>query len=120
VSVNVVCAESDEGALRPARSGALMMLLARQGKATALPSPETAERYDYSPEEAEFVRLWLSNVVYGTPDTVRSGLRDLRDRTAADELMLSSLIHGFDARRTSYELVAREFGRDGTLAVSAS
>lgn len=110
VSVNATCAPTEVEALRLARPGALMMARARQGKQSALPSAETAERHPYTREEREFVDQWLSNVVHGTPDAVHAGLTDLQRRTGADELMLTTMIHDDDARRLSYALLAREFG----------
>ncbi|WP_089228603.1 LLM class flavin-dependent oxidoreductase [Actinacidiphila glaucinigra] len=110
VSVNVVCAPTEQDAVRIAKSGALMLMLARQGRQTELPSPSTAETYPYTSEDKEFVERWMDSVVCGTPSTVRARLQDLHGRTGADELMLSSLIHDFDARRRSYSLVADAFG----------
>ncbi|WP_405577728.1 LLM class flavin-dependent oxidoreductase [Streptomyces sp. NBC_01190] len=114
VSVNVVCADTDGEALGLARSGALMMALARQGIPTAVPTPRTAAAYDYRPRDEEFVRGWLGNTVHGSPETVRARLAELQERTRADEFMLTSLIHGFEPRKRSYELVAEEFGLKGT------
>lgn len=110
VSVNATCAPTAVEALRLARSGALMMMRARQGRQSALPSADTAARHPYTPEEREFVDGWLGDVVHGTPDAVRAGLTDLRIRTGADELMLTTMIHDDTARALSYALVAREFG----------
>jgi luciferase family oxidoreductase group 1 len=109
VSANVVCAGSEPEALSLARSGALMLALARQGRQTALPSAETAAKHPYTAEERRITDLLLSTVVHGTPEAVRAGLTDLRRRTGADELMLTSMIHDFPARRLSYALVAEEF-----------
>jgi len=110
VSVNVTCAPSEAEALRLARPGALMMMRARQGKQSAVSAADTAETYPYTTDEREFVDGWLDAVVHGTPDTVRVGLTDLQKRTDADELMLTTMIHDYEARERSYALVAEEFG----------
>lgn len=112
LSVNVVCTPTEQEAVDIARSGALMLLLARQGKQTILPSPETAWTYPYSREDEDFVERWLETVVAGTPRAVRARLEDLHIQTGADELMLSSLIHDFVSRERSYALVAEEFDLD--------
>lgn len=109
VSVNVTCAPSEAEALRLARPGALMMMRARQGKQSAVPTADTAETYPYSTDERAFIDGWLDAVVHGTPDAVRMGLTDLQKRTEADELMLTTMIHDFEARERSYALVADEF-----------
>jgi luciferase family oxidoreductase group 1 len=110
VSVSVTCAPSAAEALWLARPGALMMMRARQGKQSAVPAADIAERHPYTPDEQRFVDTWLSGVVHGTPGTVCAGLTDLQRRTGADELMLTTLIHDFAAREHSYALVAEEFG----------
>ncbi|GHB11150.1 hypothetical protein GCM10010330_76390 [Streptomyces tendae] len=110
VSVNVTCAATEAEALRLARPGALMMMHARQGRQSAVPTAGTAETYPYTTDQRQFVDGWLDAVVHGTPDAVRTGLTDLQKRTEADELMLTTMIHDFEARERSYALVAEEFG----------
>ncbi|MEV4078430.1 LLM class flavin-dependent oxidoreductase [Nonomuraea fuscirosea] len=109
VSVNVTCAPSGQEALYLARSGALMMMRARQGRQSAVPAADTAAQYRCTPDEQSFVDTWLNAVIHGDPDTIRAGLTDLQRRTKADELMLTTMIHDFDARERSYALVAEEF-----------
>lgn len=38
------------------------------------------------------------------------GLEELRKRTGADELMVTSHVHGHQARLLSYELIAQAYG----------
>ncbi|MEY9849129.1 luciferase family oxidoreductase group 1 [Streptacidiphilus sp. BW17] len=110
IGVGVVAADDDVQARRLAGSGALSMLRLRSGRPGQVPTPEEAEAYPYSEFEREFVDSWLANVVIGAPDQVREGLQELRKRTGADELMVTSNIHGHDARHRSYELVAQAWG----------
>jgi luciferase family oxidoreductase group 1 len=109
IGVGAVAADTDEEALRLARTGALSMLRLRRGMPGPVPTPEEAESYPYSPMEQEIVNDWLSNVVYGSPETVRRGLDALRERTGADELMITTNIHGGQARLRSYELIAQAY-----------
>lgn len=113
VSANVVAAESEAEALASARSGALMLALARQGRQTPLPSARTAAKHPYTEEERRFTDLVVGSVVHGTPEQVRAGLTDLQRRYRADELILTSMIHDFPARRLSYAMVAEEFSLSG-------
>ncbi|MER6165594.1 LLM class flavin-dependent oxidoreductase [Streptomyces violaceorubidus] len=115
VSVNVVCADTEAEALAQARSRPLMLTLARQGRQSPLPSPETAALYPYTEEERRFAELLLESAVHGTPDRVREGLTRLQASTGADELMLVSMIHDFPVRMRSLALVADEFALDGGL-----
>jgi luciferase family oxidoreductase group 1 len=113
IGVGVVAADDEREARRLAGSGALAMLRLRSGRPGLVPTPEQAEAYPYSELEREFVDAWLSNVVVGDPEQVRAGLQELRKRTGADELMVTSNIHGHAARRRSYELVAKAWGLPG-------
>ncbi|MFE9427627.1 LLM class flavin-dependent oxidoreductase [Kitasatospora sp. NPDC006697] len=93
-----------------ARSAALGMMRVRQGRPSPIPTPEEAAAYPYNPAEAEFVEGWLANVVLGEPTQVADGLEELRKRTGADELMVTSHFHGLEHRLLSYELIARAYG----------
>ena len=53
------------------------------------------------------MKQWQSSHIVGSPDTVRAALEDLQTRTDADELMITSMIHDPEARRRSYDLVAK-------------
>ncbi|WP_308201526.1 LLM class flavin-dependent oxidoreductase [Sphaerisporangium perillae] len=110
IGVNALAADTAEEALRRARTTALGMLRLRRGRPGPLPTPEEAETYPYSPVERQFVQDWLSNVVYGDPATVRAGLEALRDRTGADELMITTGVHGGAARLRSFKLIAEAYG----------
>ncbi|MEY9965839.1 luciferase family oxidoreductase group 1 [Streptacidiphilus sp. MAP12-16] len=110
IGVGAVAADTSEQARRLAGSGALGMLRLRRGQPGLIPTAEEAEAYPYTELEREFVDSWLANVVLGEPEQVREGLLDLRKRTGADELMITSNIHGHEARHRSYELIAQAYG----------
>lgn len=109
IAVSVVCADTEEEAQRLAKSGELFFLqIGRGALPDTFPSVETAERYPYS----EFERAHIAQrqrdlvVVVGAPEQVREKLRTLRERYDADELMIASMIHDFDARLRSFRLTA--------------
>jgi luciferase family oxidoreductase group 1 len=106
VAVAVVCAETDEHARWLAGPSALSFLRLRQGKPGLLPTPEEAAAYAYSEVEQEMINSRLKDQVIGSPDTVQRGLTDLLERTQADELMLTTVVHDLADRLKSYELVA--------------
>ena len=108
VAVAVVCADSDERAAWMALPSALSFLRLRSGRPGLLPTPEEAAAYPYSPDELAFVRNRLQHQVIGGPMTVRRGLTELLERTSADELMLTTVVHAHADRLRSYELVASE------------
>ncbi|MDH6577089.1 LLM class flavin-dependent oxidoreductase [Kitasatospora sp. MAP5-34] len=110
IGIGAVAADDESQALRLARTAALAMLRLRLGFPSAIPTPEEAEAYPYSAAEAEFVDHWLSNLVLGTPTEVADGLEAVRKRTGADELMVTSHIHGHELRHRSYGLIAQAYG----------
>ncbi|MFE0646741.1 LLM class flavin-dependent oxidoreductase [Streptomyces sp. NPDC058877] len=110
IGVSAFAAEDAAGAHRQVLAGALAMLRLRTGRPGLVPTPEEAAAYGFGPAEREFVDGWLANVVYGTPDGVRTGLDDLQKRTGADELMITANGHGGAERVRSYELIADAYG----------
>ncbi|WP_406198774.1 LLM class flavin-dependent oxidoreductase [Kitasatospora sp. NBC_01560] len=118
IGVSAVAADDEASARRLARTVALGMLRLRRGNPGPIPTPEEAESYPYSPLEADFVDDLLGNVVLGSPGEVADGLESLRKRTGVDELMVTSHIHGHEARHRSYELIARAYGLTGQPAAT--
>ncbi|MEV6205942.1 LLM class flavin-dependent oxidoreductase [Kitasatospora sp. NPDC051914] len=110
IGVSAVAAEQEADALRLARSAGLAMLRLRQGRPGLIPTPEEAEAHPYTEMEADFLESWLGNVVLGRPGQVADGLEALRKRVGADELMVTSHIHGHEARHRSYRLIAETYG----------
>ncbi|WP_433496251.1 LLM class flavin-dependent oxidoreductase [Sphaerimonospora sp. CA-214678] len=110
IGVSAVAADTEAEALRQAMAGALSWLHLRSGRPGRMPTPEEAEAYPYSPLELEFVRERLSTVVHGDAERVRAELDELRGRTGADELMITTQVHGGAARLRNYELIAKVYG----------
>ena len=106
VAVNVVCSDTDEEAARQAASLGLAFLQLAHGRPAPLPSPEEAERYRYTDAERVMVQSRQASQVAGSPSTIRAGLEALAAATGADELMISTMMHGHADRLRSYELVA--------------
>ena len=110
VAASVICAHDDARARWLSGPSALGIVQRTRGRPGPLPSPEEAATARVSDDEAAFVAESLATHFIGTPSDVADGLRTLQARTAADEIMVSTRIHGFDDRRTSFELLAREWG----------
>ncbi len=58
----------------------------------------------------------MATHVIGDPDMVRKALVEFQRRTGADEIMLSTRTHSFDARVRSLELVAEVWDMEGAPA----
>jgi len=119
VAASVVAAETDAEAYRLAAPGGLAFLRLRSGRPGLFPSPEEAAAYPYTPMEREWMRERLESQVVGGPDTIRDQLADLLAQTKADELMVTTMVHGHADRLRSYELVVDAFDA-GQLSSGAS
>ncbi|MEH0842350.1 LLM class flavin-dependent oxidoreductase [Micromonospora sp. CPCC 205711] len=106
VAVNAVCAETDERAEWLAGPSSLSFLKLRSGRPEPLASPQDAAAYPYNELELEFIRQRREGQAMGSPETVRRQLTDLRDRTGADELMITTMVYDIEDRVRSYELIA--------------
>jgi luciferase family oxidoreductase group 1 len=112
VAASVLCAPSESEARWLSGSTALSILQLRTGRLGPLPSPEEAAAYPFTPAEEAVVEEAMSTHLIGDPDTVTEGLRQLQDRTGADEIMLSTRSHSYEARVRSLSLIAQKWGRD--------
>jgi luciferase family oxidoreductase group 1 len=106
IGVPVICAETEERARWLSGPSALSFVRLRQGRPTQLPTPEDAADYVFTPTEREIVRSWTSPLIRGEPAAVRAELEALAQRTGADELMITTMVHGRADRLRSYELLA--------------
>ena len=110
LGVAVVCGETEQQAKWLAGSSALAFLRLRSGRPGRYPTPEEAAGYTFTPHEREIVKGWHASHIVGSPDSVRRQLDELIERTGADELMITTMTHGADDRRRSYQLVAEAAG----------
>ncbi len=106
VAVSVLCAPTDEEARWLAGPSALATVQLRTGRLGPLATPEQAAAYRYSEAEAALVAETTATHLIGDPATVVAGLDALVDRTGADEVMLSTRAHSYEARVRSLALVA--------------
>jgi len=110
VAVSVICAEDDERARYLAGPQKLSMVRLRSGMPTRLPTPEEAARHEFTPTEEALVGGLAGSAVIGGPETVKAGLEKLIADTQADEIMITTMVHGHEDRLRSYELVAELMG----------
>jgi luciferase family oxidoreductase group 1 len=112
VAVSVICAPSTPEARWLSGPSALSIVQMRTGRPGPLPSPEEAAAYSFTPVEEEIASQAMSTHLIGDPKTVVNGLSLLQERTAADELMISTRVHSLEARIQSLALVAEAWGLD--------
>ncbi|MEV0072462.1 LLM class flavin-dependent oxidoreductase [Amycolatopsis sp. NPDC050768] len=106
LGVSVVAAETDERAQFLAGPSGLTFLSLRRGRPIALPTPEEAAEYPYTEMDRAFLADRFGSSIIGSPETVRKGLDQLLADSGADELMVTTMVHGHQDRLRSYEILA--------------
>ncbi|MFD4639569.1 LLM class flavin-dependent oxidoreductase [Lentzea sp. NPDC058436] len=120
VCASVLIADTDEQARYLAGPGALSFVKLRQGRPGPLATPQEAADYPYTEIDQLVVEDRMSTQIIGSPSTVRAGLDELMESTAADELMVTTIVHGHDDRLRSFELLSEVAERTPSLGRSAA
>jgi luciferase family oxidoreductase group 1 len=102
----VLCADTTDEARYLARPADLSFLRLRSGRPAPFPTPEEAAEYQFTPAEREAIKAWSSSRIVGDPEDARAALCALVERTGVDEVMVTTMAHGPEHRRRSYELLA--------------
>ncbi len=109
LTVQVLCADTDDDAERLALPSALSFLRLRQGRPGPLPSVRAAREHPWTEAERAFVEQRREGQAVGSPQTVAKVLGELLQATRADELMITASTHDPADRAYSTELVAGLF-----------
>ncbi len=108
VGVNIIAAESDEEARRLATSQQMSFTDMFRGKRGLFQPPiDDIESY-WAPHEKIQAGSMLSFSIIGGPETVRTGIQQLLERTRADELIVVSDIFDPGKRLRSFEIIAEQ------------
>jgi luciferase family oxidoreductase group 1 len=107
LGMTVVAADSDEEARFLYSSLQQSMLNNRTGRRGRVPPPVEDFEARLDPYARAILDDGLSCAVVGAPDTVRRGLDEFINRTAADELMVTASIFDHKKRKRSFEIVAQ-------------
>jgi luciferase family oxidoreductase group 1 len=110
LAVAVVCADTEAQAERYASTVDLSFVRRAKGEYLPLVSPEEATAYPYTAEDRERIRLNRARLFVGSMTSVANQLAPLIEASAADELMITTMIYDHLARRRSYELMAQAYG----------
>ena len=111
VAAAVLVADTDERAQWLSGPIRLTMMRLRSGKPQTYPTPQEAAAYPWTDLERQIAWQATGSHVVGSPETVRRGLQELLDATAADELMITTMVSDHADRVHSYELLA-DLARD--------
>lgn len=106
LTLHAIVADTDEEAQRLAASYLVTFARLRTGQKPLLLPPEEAARYPFSPQECAVAEGVRERALIGTPDAVHARIAALAERTQADEVMVTTMVHGHGERLRSYELLA--------------
>ena len=113
LATHVVCADTDAEAEHLAKTVDLNIVRRAKGEYLPLASPDDAAAYDYSPVDGARIAQNRTKLSVGAPATVKARLEPLIAATQADELMVTTMIFSHEARKHSYELLAKLHLHDG-------
>jgi luciferase family oxidoreductase group 1 len=108
VCVFVVCAKTQEEAEELALSQDLWLLGVERGIDTRIPSVEEAKRISFSADERMKIQQNRRRMIIGTPQKVKTELYRLSEKYNTDEFMIITNIYNFQAKMSSYILIANE------------
>lgn len=112
VSVETVCAETEEEAARLAGPMNVVKAGLLKGRGDfPFPTPDEAAGHSFTAQEAQALAHFRAQQAHGSPEAVAKQLALLVDVTGADELMLVTPVHALADRLRSYELVRRHVVR---------
>lgn len=110
VSIFAVCADTDEEAEILASSIDLRFVQIEQGQfGEGTPSVENAMNYRYSSYERERILENRKRMLVGSPETVKKHILHLSEEYQTEEFMIATIVHDFEAKIRSYELLAKVF-----------
>ena len=112
-AVSAICAETDEDAERLASSARMVFTLFFQGQLIQVQPVETAVRFLEEHASARDALGRRRRMVVGSPETVKRGLEAVAAEYGADEIMIVTITYDHEARKRSYELLAKAFGPVG-------
>ncbi|TDC69284.1 LLM class flavin-dependent oxidoreductase [Streptomyces hainanensis] len=115
VSADVVVAEDDATARELAAGyGPWVRSIRAGGGAVPYPTPEEAAREPWTAADRALVADRVDTRFVGSPERVAALLRELRDATGADELLVTTITHDHRHRVRSYELLAEVWAGQGS------
>ncbi len=104
---SVFAADSEEEGQFLASSWQQAMIALRTGRPGKLPPPVAGFLQSLDPMKRSMVQDSITCAAIGNPDQVQEQLEAFIDRTAADELIITSQSYDHAARLHSYEIVAQ-------------
>lgn len=105
LSIFGVCADTEEQAVLLSRSRDLWFIRLLRGNPGPFPTVEKAVNYPYSAGETALIDEHRGKLAVGTAKQMKEKLETVAQEFGADELMLVTITHEFNARCHSYRLL---------------
>lgn len=107
LTVSAICAETTQKAEELALSSMLWKIKAENNEGNEeIPSIEEAKNYFRKLDVEPFNNR--NRDIIGNPTEVAEQLMDMKNRYQADEIMIVTLVHQYEDRLRSYELISKE------------
>ncbi len=110
VTVQALCAETEEEARYLSASRNLVRLNIIRGRRQGVPTPEEARTYPYSADELAYLEQYRRANVDGDPQQVKEQLEHLAEVFQTTDLGVVTICYDFSKRVRSYELIAEACG----------
>lgn len=121
VTLQVLCAETDERARYIGSSKRLQVAQSRTGhRRQPLLPPEEAFKVVSNPEAESLIAPFTGHIIEGGPEVVRDGILDAAARYGTSDVGIATTPYAFEDRVRSYELIAEVFGLPGANGPTAA
>ncbi|MNY10383.1 hypothetical protein D3C86_1433580 [compost metagenome] len=112
----MICADTEAEAAELERAVDIRRLQMAYG--VNAPIPSLAQAADFTPNERDrmIIERERPRTICGTPEVVAERMLALRERFAADELVVLSVTASYAARLRTYQLLAEAFDLSGEAA----
>ncbi len=110
VALQVLCADTEDEALRLAASRNLSRVRSVQGMSEGIPPVDEALAYEYNPAEWAYLSKMKQSYIDGDPAQVKARIEELAHAYQTPDIGIVTICYDFNARVRSYELVAQAFG----------
>lgn len=108
VTITAICAERTDLAEELALSYFVWNLSQINGENKTVPSIEEAKAYSFTAEDKGKIQKMKQKMVIGNPQEVAQQIRQLQTIYQADEIMIVTITHSYEAKIKSYKYIARE------------
>ena len=109
LAVSVTVADTHDEAEHLSWSRWGWRLMGQRGLRAGIPTPEEAKAFAYTEPERDYLAYVASRSIFGSPSEVRDRLEELGREYGVDEFVCVTIMHSFEARKRSYELLAKVF-----------